>query len=188
MQCILFLHSLTIVIIPPEVVADLQRPRTPAPVRTWMQTPPLWLMIQTPTLSRDPTLHHLGAGEHEALLLMQEGVAPLFVTDDRSAYRAALARGTPVMRALRILEIAAEQGLVTCQPPLLAYELLSFTCLKILSRICLLMTPPAKRQPRRDPPKPRRPKHGHCPTWVRWASHCATRSGAAPWPSVLMAA
>src|SRR6266511_2317260 len=112
MQCILFLHSLTIVIIPPEVVADLQRPRTPAPVRTWMQTPPLWLMIQTPTLSRDPTLHHLGAGEHEALLLMQEGVAPLFVTDDRSAYRAALARGTPVMRTLRILEIAAEQGLV----------------------------------------------------------------------------
>jgi predicted nucleic acid-binding protein len=100
------------VIIPPEVVADLQRPRTPAPVRTWMQTPPLWLMIQTPTLSRDPTLHHLGAGEHEALLLMQEGVAPLFVTDDRSAYRAALARGTPVMRTLRILEIAAEQGLV----------------------------------------------------------------------------
>ena len=29
------------VIIPPEVVADLQHPHTPAPVRTWMQTPPL---------------------------------------------------------------------------------------------------------------------------------------------------
>ena len=39
------------VIIPLEVVTDLQRPRTLAPVRTWMQTPPLWLMIQPPTQS-----------------------------------------------------------------------------------------------------------------------------------------
>ena len=39
------------VIIPPAVMADLQHPHTPVPVRTWMYTPPLWLMIQPPTQS-----------------------------------------------------------------------------------------------------------------------------------------
>jgi predicted nucleic acid-binding protein len=43
---------------------------------------------------------------------MDERQAPLFMTDDRGAYDAALARGIPVIRTLRVLEMAAEQGLV----------------------------------------------------------------------------
>jgi predicted nucleic acid-binding protein len=34
------------VIIPPVVVEELQRPRTPAPVRVWMASPPTWLEIR----------------------------------------------------------------------------------------------------------------------------------------------
>ena len=31
------------VVIPPVVAVELQRPRTPAPVRAWMASPPAWL-------------------------------------------------------------------------------------------------------------------------------------------------
>jgi predicted nucleic acid-binding protein len=100
------------VIIPPEVANELQRPRTPEPVRAWMMTPPPWLTVRQPSLSSDPALRRLGTGEHETILLMQEAAAMLLVPDDHSAYRAALARAIPVVRTLRVLEIAAERALV----------------------------------------------------------------------------
>jgi len=43
---------------------------------------------------------------------MYEAAAPLFVTDDSSAYKVALAHHIPVVRTLRLLEMAAEQGLL----------------------------------------------------------------------------
>jgi predicted nucleic acid-binding protein len=36
------------VIIPPMVAEELQRPRTPAPVRAWMASPPAWLEMRAP--------------------------------------------------------------------------------------------------------------------------------------------
>jgi predicted nucleic acid-binding protein len=54
----------------------------------------------------------LGAGEREALLLMQEHQGMLLVTDDREAYRTAQAQAIPVVRTLRLLEIGAERGLL----------------------------------------------------------------------------
>ena len=36
------------VIIPPVVAEELQRPRTPAPVRAWMASPPAWLDMRPP--------------------------------------------------------------------------------------------------------------------------------------------
>jgi predicted nucleic acid-binding protein len=54
----------------------------------------------------------LGDGEREAIQLMRERRASLLVTDDRNAYNAALAQGIPVTRTLRILEMAAERGLL----------------------------------------------------------------------------
>jgi hypothetical protein len=36
------------VIIPPVVTEELQRPRTPAPVRAWMAAPPAWLELRAP--------------------------------------------------------------------------------------------------------------------------------------------
>ena len=105
---VLFEH----VIIPPEVAAELQRPKTPAPVRSWMASPPSWLTLRQPTLPPDPALRRLHAGEHDALLLMYEGAASLFLTDDSSAYKIALVQHIPVFRTLRLLEMAAEQGLI----------------------------------------------------------------------------
>ena len=43
---------------------------------------------------------------------MYAAAAPLFLTDDSSAYKVALAQHIPVIRTLRLLEMAAEQGLI----------------------------------------------------------------------------
>ena len=43
---------------------------------------------------------------------MHEQQAPLLVTDGRQSYHAALARNFPVTRTLRVLEMAAERGLL----------------------------------------------------------------------------
>jgi predicted nucleic acid-binding protein len=102
----------TQVVVPPAVVAELQHASTPAPVRTWMAAPPAWLVIHPPRRVADPRLAHLGAGEREALVLMHEHQGVLLVTDDREAYRTALAQAIPVVRTLRLLEIGAERGLL----------------------------------------------------------------------------
>jgi predicted nucleic acid-binding protein len=100
------------VIIPPAVARELQRPKTPAIVRTWMAPPPSWILIRQPTLPRDPSLRRLHPGEQAALLLMMEHVAPLLLTDDGAAYKAALARHIPTVRTLRLLATAAAQQLI----------------------------------------------------------------------------
>jgi predicted nucleic acid-binding protein len=104
----LFGHAL----IPPAVCNELQRASAPAVVRTWSANLSPWVRIQPPITTPAPTLRSLGDGEQEALQLMHEQQAPLLVTDDRQAYNAALARSIPVTRTLRVLEMAAERGLV----------------------------------------------------------------------------
>ena len=100
------------VLVPPAVVRELQHASTPARVRAWWRTVPLWVQIQSPALPPDPALHYLGEGEQEAIRLMDAQQAPLLLTDDRDAYNAAGARGIAVTRTLRVLEIAAERGLL----------------------------------------------------------------------------
>ena len=100
------------VLMPPAVVRELQRDSTPARVRAWWRTVPPWVHIHAPRLPPDPALRGFGEGKQEALRLMAEQQAPLLMTDDRDAYQAAVARGIPVPRTLRVLEIAAERGLV----------------------------------------------------------------------------
>lgn len=100
------------VLIPPAVFNELQRASTPGVVRTWCANLPPWVRIQPLVTPLDPTLSSLGDGEQEAIQLMHEQQAPLLVTDDRQAYNAALARSLPVTRTLRVLEMAAERGLL----------------------------------------------------------------------------
>ena len=100
------------VLIPPAVCNELQRASTPAIVREWCTHLPLWVRTRIPLTPLDPTLRSLGEGEQEAIQLMHEQHTPLLVTDDRQAYTAALARSIPVTRTLRVLEMAAERGLL----------------------------------------------------------------------------
>jgi predicted nucleic acid-binding protein len=100
------------VLVPPAVVRELQHASTPARGRDWWWTVPSWVQIQAPRLPPDPALLSLGDSEQEAIRLTDEQQAPLLMTDDRDAYEAAVARGMAVTRTLRVLEIAAEQGLL----------------------------------------------------------------------------
>ena len=100
------------IIAPPAVIHDLQHINTPVSVRTWIASPPLWLVMQAPRSAADPDLSRVGAGEREAILLAHEHRSALLVTDDRRARRIAEARGLRVVGTVWVLERAAERGLV----------------------------------------------------------------------------
>jgi hypothetical protein len=54
------------VTIPPEVTAELQRPKTPVLVRAWMAAPPSWPIIRQPTSLPDPRLRRADVRSHRA--------------------------------------------------------------------------------------------------------------------------
>jgi predicted nucleic acid-binding protein len=60
------------VLIPPAVLEELQRSRTPAPVRSWIAARPAWLEARTVQTNLGAALEHLGAGEREAICLAEE--------------------------------------------------------------------------------------------------------------------
>ena len=100
------------IIAPPAVIHDLQHINPPVSVRTWIASPPPWLVMQAPRSAADPDLSRVGAGEREAILLAHEHRSALLVTDDRRARRIAEARGLRVVGTVWVLERAAERGLV----------------------------------------------------------------------------
>jgi predicted nucleic acid-binding protein len=103
----------------PAVIQDLRHTNTPTPVRAWIASPPPWLVMQAPRSPYDLALHRLGAGEHEAILLVHEHQPAFLVTDDRRARRTAQARGLQVVGTIWVLERAAERELIDL-PPVLA--------------------------------------------------------------------
>ncbi len=96
------------VVIPPMVFQELQQPRTPAPVRAWVQSLPEWVQVQAPTtldrsLAVDP-------GELEAICLALEIKAAALLMDDRAGRTAAQRCGLAVTGTIGILEMAASRG------------------------------------------------------------------------------
>jgi predicted nucleic acid-binding protein len=114
------------VIIPSVVAEELQRPRTPAPVRAWMASPPAWLEIRVPQQPLVTTTMRLGAGEREALSLAQELHADLVLLDDLEAREEAARQALAVMGTLRVLELAAERGLLDFAATMTKLETTSF--------------------------------------------------------------
>jgi predicted nucleic acid-binding protein len=100
------------IIIPQAVANELCDPRTPDIVRAWMATPPPWCTIHQPQALDDPTLRHLGNGEREALLLVQELQADALLTDDSDAWKEAERRNIPYVRTCGMLERAARRDLL----------------------------------------------------------------------------
>jgi len=98
------------VIVPPAVAAELALSRRPAAVRNLIASPPSWLRVHRPIAV--PTIAHLHLGEVEAIGLALELRADLLLVDDRAAFREAVARQINAIGTVRVLEIAADQGLV----------------------------------------------------------------------------
>jgi len=102
------------VIIPPAVMFELSRPRTPEPVRLWTISPPQWLEVNTPSGVSD--ILGLGAGEREVISLAREIRAEVVLIDDRDAVKEARRYGLTVLGTLAILDDAAGRGFISDLP------------------------------------------------------------------------
>jgi len=67
--------------VPPTVMQELQHPRTPEPVKRWAQSPPDWLLIQSPSADT-PLDPRLDPGEAEAIALALELHATAILVDE----------------------------------------------------------------------------------------------------------
>lgn len=138
----LFTHLL----VPQAVAHELQQPKTPVRVRTWMASPPAWVEVRHPVSRPDAALLRLGAGERETLLLAQELQADLVLLDDREAHAEATRRSLTAFGTLRILEMAAQRHLLDLPTALTALAATTFYLDDVLVRDLLARDAARKRQ------------------------------------------
>jgi predicted nucleic acid-binding protein len=114
------------ILVPRAVAEELQHPRAPAELRTWLASSPLWLDIHPVGHASDTTLAHLDAGEREAILLAQELHADLLLMDDWEGRRESERRALRVTGTLGVLERAAERGLLDLPAALACLQATNF--------------------------------------------------------------
>ena len=100
------------VVIPHSVHAELVRPSAPDPVRKFMESPPAWMELRTPSETLDSPLAKLDIGEREAIALAVELRASRLLIDDLEGRRLAEQRGLRVTGTIGVLREAAAEGLV----------------------------------------------------------------------------
>ena len=98
------------IVIPPAVARELLDPKRPAAIRDFFAAAPKWLHIQQP--SHVEPIANLHLGETEAISLAIELHADLLLVDEREAYRKAIALKLNAIGTIRVLERAAEEGLL----------------------------------------------------------------------------
>ncbi len=98
------------VLIPPEVLSELQDPDTPGAVRTWVSASPSWLQVQPLQSDPDPELDYLDPGEREAIALAQELKADQLLLDETEGRHAAELRNLPFIGTLGVLRRASQFG------------------------------------------------------------------------------
>ena len=114
------------VVMPLAVAQELRHAHAPDRVRTWMAAPPAWMEIRPAPPLLVATLLRLGAGETEALSLAQALQADLVLLDDLEARAEAERHALAVMGTLRVLELAAEHGLLDLPAVITQLETTSF--------------------------------------------------------------
>jgi predicted nucleic acid-binding protein len=98
------------VVVPPAVVTELTRDRTPDIVKKWLEDKPDWLHVQAPTQTSARIRQDLGEGERQAIELALEMGADALLVDDRDARHEAQKHGVAVLGTLRVLADASEHG------------------------------------------------------------------------------
>jgi predicted nucleic acid-binding protein len=105
------------VYVPPSVIVELARLKTPNVVRDWATSPPTWLKIVAPT-SRLPSTAALDEGEADALSLAKELRIDDVLIDERRGSNIARREGLVPLPTLAVLERAAKENLLELRPAL----------------------------------------------------------------------
>ncbi|MGH9898508.1 MAG: DUF3368 domain-containing protein, partial [Pyrinomonadaceae bacterium] len=71
------------VLIPQSVYEELNAQKTPARVRDWRENPPSWIEVSCEQLRPDVSMHHLHAGERDAIALALQVEAEVLIIDER---------------------------------------------------------------------------------------------------------
>lgn len=108
------------VLVPPAVENELDAVEGPAPVRRWIEDPPSWLRVESPSDETLPggspdtaeLLQSLDRGEREAIHLAAERNARLLVIDERDGRRVAWDLRLSITGTLGVLDAAAADGRV----------------------------------------------------------------------------
>jgi predicted nucleic acid-binding protein len=98
------------VLVPPAVISELNRERTPDLVREWLAESPDWLHIQAPREALTGLRNVLGDGERQAIALAVETGADALLIDDRDARHEAEKMNCAVLGTLRVLADAGAHG------------------------------------------------------------------------------
>ncbi len=107
------------VIIPEHVITtELQSPKTPPLVRTWVSNLPPWVEVRKPA---KPEALHLHKGEEHAIALALEFNAPILL-DEKEARTVAKDKGLLVIGTLGLIERAAAVNLIDLQESLIALQ------------------------------------------------------------------
>ena len=114
------------VIIPEAVARELSSRKSPERVRDWIQNVPDWLEVREVTGDYDAALAKLDDGEREAIQLAVELKADALILDERAGRREAERRKIRVIGTVRVLDDAAEAGLVDLPRALQRLQTLGF--------------------------------------------------------------
>lgn len=116
---------------PPEVLMELQHPRTPEIVKRWAETPPEWLRIKQPSRSSAITAE-LDPGEAQAIDLALELGAEAVLIDERRGRSVAKSHGLPTLSTITVLELADEHELLDLRA---VFEILQKTTFHITQEL-----------------------------------------------------
>ena len=101
------------VVLPPEVVAELNHPNAPLEAQRWASKLPNWVeVVSAQSIIRDLLDELLDPGEVAAIRIAEQLSADLVLLDDRDARRIAEHRGLRIAGTIGLLESAAEKGLL----------------------------------------------------------------------------
>ncbi|MBM4044816.1 MAG: DUF3368 domain-containing protein [Planctomycetes bacterium] len=102
------------VLIPEEVLRELQHPDSPKVVAEWAAQLPAWVeVVPSSTLTIEAELADLDPGERSAIALAKTHQSSvLLIMDDRKGRRESERQGIPTVGTLGVLQDAATLGLV----------------------------------------------------------------------------
>jgi len=115
-----------LVLIPDEVLREMQRPKTPAAVQAWVSNLPAWCEVRSPASIPDAALSALDAGERDAIQLALDSGIDMVLMDEREGREEAKRRHLKVTGTISLLEKAAQLGLVDFRAALQRLEQTNF--------------------------------------------------------------